>query len=221
MSDNHDFCRLLLKVTRAELTAEQRRRLVGGWAYTYDRNGRVDSGEYHVPRDSFYWHGSCCCAFYARSQGISAWLAEHYPEEHDMTNSNSNTPADDLADSDQRMHAAEDQGGQRPIGEIRPATDGDEILLQEPSMTLQDARKATGHAANTVARLVGCDRTTLYRIEKGETIPNRVTARKLHRLYMGHVSLAMIYDPEYVQVINSGATSANATAPWGDLPTKP
>lgn len=33
--DNHDFCRTYLKVTRAELTAEQKRRLKGAWSYMY------------------------------------------------------------------------------------------------------------------------------------------------------------------------------------------
>ena len=79
MSD-HTFCRLLLKVTRADLTAEQRKRLVGAWSYLYRWSGAVDSGEYHIPNDNFYWHGSCCCAYYARSQGINAWLQQFYPE---------------------------------------------------------------------------------------------------------------------------------------------
>ena len=88
------------------------------------------------------------------------------------------------------------------------------------SMTMQEARKATGHAAQTVANLVGCDRSTLYRIEKGETIPRRETARKLYRFYMGHVPLAAIYDPEYVQLIGTDERLAVAAQPWGDLPTK-
>ena len=80
MSDRHDFCRLLLKMTRADLTAEQRRLLVGAWSYLYARSGTTDSGEYHVITDRYYWHGSCCCAYHARAQGIAAWLAEKYPE---------------------------------------------------------------------------------------------------------------------------------------------
>lgn len=80
MSD-HTFCRLLLKERRHTLTSEQRKRLVGGWSYLYRWQGAVDSGEYHVPKDNFYWHGSACCAYYARSQGIFAWLEKFYPED--------------------------------------------------------------------------------------------------------------------------------------------
>jgi len=77
---NHDFCRTLLKVTRDHLTSEQRKRLVGAWSYMYRWSGAAESGEYHVPKDKFYWHGSACCAYHARTQGINAWLEYHYPE---------------------------------------------------------------------------------------------------------------------------------------------
>jgi len=73
MSDNHDFCRLMLKGVRSELTADQRKKLVGSWSYLYRWSGAVDSGEFHGP-DGFYWHGSTCCAYDARQQGISAWI---------------------------------------------------------------------------------------------------------------------------------------------------
>lgn len=79
MSD-HTFCRVLLKVTRADLTAEQRKRLVGAWSYNY--TGQRD-GEFHVPKDDFYWHGSACCAYHARTQGINAWEQQFYPETHE------------------------------------------------------------------------------------------------------------------------------------------
>ncbi len=201
MSDRHDFCRLLLAMTRKELTPAQRRRLVGAWSYTYSWSGTTDSGEYHVPRDKFYWHGSCCCAYHARSQGITAWQAEHYPEEIDtMTDSNNQAT---------------------PIGEDRPEKEDTDIeVTANTSMTLKEARQATGHAAATVARMVGCDRTTLYRIESGDILPNRATARKLYKFYMGHVCLAMIYDPEYVGIISAETRLAIVAAPWGDLPTQ-
>lgn len=81
MSD-HDFCRLLLKTTRDDLTSEQRKRLVGAWSYTYSGNTRAQSqGEYHVPKDDYYWHGAACCAYHSRTQGISAWLEHFYPED--------------------------------------------------------------------------------------------------------------------------------------------
>ncbi len=74
--DNHGFCRMLLKATRADLTSEQRKRLVGAWSYTYERR----MGEFHVPKDDFYWYGSADCAYHARHQGIIAWLEKFYPE---------------------------------------------------------------------------------------------------------------------------------------------
>jgi len=78
--DNHDFCRALLRTTRQDLTAEQKRHLKGAWSYFY--NGE-DQGEYHVPADDFYWFGSAHCAYDARQQGINAWLAAHYEENED------------------------------------------------------------------------------------------------------------------------------------------
>ncbi len=82
MSD-HNFCRLLLKTTRTSLTSEQQKRLIGAWSYTYDDN----SGEFHVPKDDFYWYGSAHCAYEARVNGINAWLARFYPEDEDETTS--------------------------------------------------------------------------------------------------------------------------------------
>ncbi|KKL61763.1 hypothetical protein LCGC14_2192060 [marine sediment metagenome] len=76
MSD-HTFCKALLRTTRAELTPEQKKRLVGAWSYQYAIN---DQGEFHVPRDDFYWYGSSHCAYDARHQGISAWLSRFYPD---------------------------------------------------------------------------------------------------------------------------------------------
>jgi len=76
MSD-HDFCRLLLKTTRDDLTSEQRKRLVGAWSYRYNW---CDNVEFHVPKDDFHWNGSADCAYDARTQGINAWLQQFYPE---------------------------------------------------------------------------------------------------------------------------------------------
>ncbi len=76
----HGFCRMLLSVTRRDLTAEQRKRLVGAWSYTYTNGREVNQGEFQVPKDDYYWHGSCCCAYSARSNGISAWTQAFYPE---------------------------------------------------------------------------------------------------------------------------------------------
>ena len=75
--DNHGFCRALLRTVRNELTTEQKRRLKGSWSYFYKGH---DQGEFQVPSEEFYWHGSAHCAFDARQQGISAWLSTNYPE---------------------------------------------------------------------------------------------------------------------------------------------
>jgi len=83
MSD-HTFCRLLLAETRSTLTTEQRKRLVGSWSYMYRWSGAALSGEWHGP-DGYYWHGSTCCAYHARSQGISAWLTTNYPEQEEQS----------------------------------------------------------------------------------------------------------------------------------------
>ncbi len=84
MSDDHDYCRLLLKETRRALTSEQRHRLKGAWSYMYRNWGAATDGEFHVRSDKtnakFYWYGSACCAYDARAQGISAWLNENYSE---------------------------------------------------------------------------------------------------------------------------------------------
>ncbi len=78
---SHDFCRVLLSVTRRELTTEQRKLVVGAWSYVYRYGGDVKQGEFHIPKADYYWHGSCCCAYSARVNGINAWLQEFYPEE--------------------------------------------------------------------------------------------------------------------------------------------
>ena len=74
--NSHDFCRTLLKAIRAELTSEQRKLLVGAWAYNLG-NGQV---EFHA-KDDFYWNGRGCCLYHAKAQGIQAWLQSRYPED--------------------------------------------------------------------------------------------------------------------------------------------
>ncbi len=74
---DHMFCRLTLRQLRAELTAEQRRRLKGSWSYMYRG---ADQGEFQVTAEDFYWYGSAHCAYDARYKGITAWLTQNYPE---------------------------------------------------------------------------------------------------------------------------------------------
>lgn len=72
---DHGFCKALLRTVRGDLTSEQRKRLVGAWSYMYERQG-----EFQVPNEGFYWHGSAHCSYDARQQGISAWVHQNYPE---------------------------------------------------------------------------------------------------------------------------------------------
>lgn len=65
-------------------------------------------------------------------------------------------------------------------------------LLQQHRESLEPRRPLA-----QVAREIGVNRSTLYRIEAGEVAPTRDTARKLYDYYAGRVPLAHIYDPEY------------------------
>lgn len=69
MADQHDFCRMLLKMARRDLTTDQRREIRGSWSYMLSDN----HGEWHGP-GGFYWHGSADCAYDARAKGINAWV---------------------------------------------------------------------------------------------------------------------------------------------------
>ncbi len=85
----HDFCRMLLAVTRSELTPEQRKLLKGAWSYQYKRMGIVHNAEFNVQADracdTYQWHGQCCCAYSARAKGIQAWLERFYPEQEEAS----------------------------------------------------------------------------------------------------------------------------------------
>ena len=70
-------------------------------------------------------------------------------------------------------------------------------------MTLREARKNLGLTANQVAAAIGCDRATLYRIEDGDSLPRRETARKLWQLYKGRIPLEQIYDPKFTAEISA------------------
>lgn len=73
MADKHDFCRLVLagymKDVRRVVPAEDIKK---SWGYKYDWGDNV---EFHGP-DDFYWHGSGCCVYQARSQGWDAFLQQ-------------------------------------------------------------------------------------------------------------------------------------------------
>ena len=73
-TDNHRFCRLLLHGTmcavRTATTTQQRK---DAWTYRFSLG--FDSFEFHGP-DDFYWHGSACCKWHARSIGWEAWMRD-------------------------------------------------------------------------------------------------------------------------------------------------
>jgi DNA-binding XRE family transcriptional regulator len=62
---------------------------------------------------------------------------------------------------------------------------------------LKRHREALGLPLAKVAREVGVNRSTLYRIEAAEVAPSRQTARALFDFYQRAVPIAHIYDPEY------------------------
>lgn len=64
-------------------------------------------------------------------------------------------------------------------------------------MTLTEARKQRGWTVEYVAAQIRRHGTTVARIERGELLPGRLTARALYELFEGDVSLASIFDPGY------------------------
>ena len=62
---------------------------------------------------------------------------------------------------------------------------------------LNTHRAHIGAPLAAVARAVGVNRSTLYRIEAGDVAPTRRVARALFEFYRGEVPLAHIYDPEF------------------------
>lgn len=71
--------------------------------------------------------------------------------------------------------------------------------------TLRQARRESGLTAQAAANAAGCDRATLYRLEKGENLPTRKTARALFELYGGDVPLGFIYDPDFYRALAAAA----------------
>jgi len=78
----HDFCRILynevMKEVKPMTTAEGRK---GAWGYVYTG---ADHGEFQIttgPLAPFYWSGSCCCKWSAKSSGWSAWIEQQKTKE--------------------------------------------------------------------------------------------------------------------------------------------
>lgn len=78
MADKHDFCRVMWKQVKPYydmVTTPAERKTA--WAYGYDY-GHGDHREWHGP-GGFYWHGTACCNFMARYEGVCRWLEEKHP----------------------------------------------------------------------------------------------------------------------------------------------
>lgn len=70
---------------------------------------------------------------------------------------------------------------------------------------MTEVREARGLTVRQVADATGISRSTVYRIEVGDTVPRREHARALYAFYDYEVDLADIYDPLYDFEVN-GAT---------------
>lgn len=66
----------------------------------------------------------------------------------------------------------------------------------KPSL-LKQMRRSRGLSLDIVADAVGMDPTNLSRVEKGQQMPKRESARALFLYYNGAVPLGAIYDPEF------------------------
>lgn len=66
---------------------------------------------------------------------------------------------------------------------------------REPLLT--QMRKSRGESLQTVGKACGIDGPNLHRIERGEQVPKRDTARALFDYYQGAVPLGAIYDPTH------------------------
>lgn len=66
--------------------------------------------------------------------------------------------------------------------------------MDTPLKTAREKRKLS--VTDLCARL-DTHPQNYYRIERGEQVPKRELARKIHKFFRGSVSLSEIYDPEY------------------------
>lgn len=67
----------------------------------------------------------------------------------------------------------------------------------EAATLLTQIRRSRGLSLETVAHAVGTGKGNLRRIENGDQVPKRHTARALFEFYDGVVPLGSIYDPTY------------------------
>jgi hypothetical protein len=85
-TEDHRFCRLLLK----EVMAEVRQRVTPdtvnhSWGYKYQGERTC---EFHINRcdevpNSFYWHGQGCCVWAAKAEGWQKFLKQLDKEKED------------------------------------------------------------------------------------------------------------------------------------------
>jgi transcriptional regulator with XRE-family HTH domain len=67
----------------------------------------------------------------------------------------------------------------------------------ETASLLTQIRRSRNLSLETVASAVGTGKGNLRRIENGDQVPKRETARKLFEFYEGAVPLGYCYDPTY------------------------
>lgn len=67
--------------------------------------------------------------------------------------------------------------------------------------TLKTAREKRNLSVLELAPKLGTHPQNYYRIERGEQLPKRELARKIHTFFDGDVTLGAIYDPEYEATI--------------------
>jgi len=63
--------------------------------------------------------------------------------------------------------------------------------------SLKAARESRNLSVLELAPKLGTHPQNYYRIERGEQLPKRELARKIHEFFEGEVTLGGIYDPEY------------------------
>lgn len=71
---------------------------------------------------------------------------------------------------------------------------------------LRRIRIERGLTTQDVANSVDHDRSSISNVETGKTTPGKQLARGLYREFNGEVPLAAIYDAEFYEEIESGAS---------------
>jgi len=62
---------------------------------------------------------------------------------------------------------------------------------------LKLAREGAGLSVVELSKKLGVHEKNYYRIERGEQVPKRELARRIHKFFKGDLTYAQIVDPEY------------------------